>query len=440
MNPNRLPTWLRIGVVAGLVLLFGGGGLLAYRWYVRPTTFTIAAGSMDGEAAKIMAAIAGKLVQSNAPVRLSLTHTPGALEAANAFSSGKVDLAVVRGDVGDLSQAQAVLVVAHAVALLVAPGSAITDLAELRRASIGVIGGETNQKLIKVLTSDYHLARANVSFINIVPSEARPAMDSKEIRAVLIVVPLVERYLSLVRGIFPQNTKTGPVLIPLESAGAIAERERVYESFDVPKGTLRGSPPIPSEDLTTLRTSFYLVAQKKLANDLISDLTEALMNARRDLLPELPILAQITAPDTDADAYIPVHPGAAAFYEGTRLSFLDKWGNAIFLAPMMAGALASVLAAAWKFLRAGKVQTEEEALDALYALGPQIRETTRPSDLEQIEREIDRLLRSERNRSAAGDSAERDATAVNVAAHRLENLIHDRRIALASQQIESSSN
>jgi TRAP-type uncharacterized transport system substrate-binding protein len=431
MNPNRLPIWLRIGVVAGLFLLVGGAGLLAYRWYVRPTTLTIAAGSMDGEAAKIVAAIAGKLAQSNAPVRLSLMQTPGALEAANAFSSGKVDLAVVRGDVGDLSQAQAVLVVAHAVALLVAPpGSAITDLAELRRATIGVIGSATNQKLIEVLTSEYDLARANVSFKNILPSEARPAMDSKEIRAVLIVVPLVERYLSLVRGIFPQHTRTGPVLVPLESAGAIAEKEQAYESFDVPKGTLRGSPPIPSEDLTTLRTSFYLVAQKKLGNDLTSDLTEALMNARRDLLPELPTLAQITAPDIDPDAYIPVHPGAAAFYEGTRQSFLDKWGNAIFLAPMMAGALASALAAAWKFLRAGKAQSEEEALDALYALGPQIRQTKLLSELEQIEREIDRLLRSQRNRSTSGES---DVTAVNVAAHRLENLIHDRRRCLATQ-------
>ena len=36
---------------------------------------------------------------------------------------------------------------------------------------------------------------------------------------------------------------------------AIAEKERAYESFDVPKGTLRGSPPVPEDDLTTLRTS-----------------------------------------------------------------------------------------------------------------------------------------------------------------------------------------
>jgi hypothetical protein len=56
------------------------------------------------------------LFSMRAPVRLSVVDTSSALEAANAFSSEKADLAAVRGDVGDLSQAQAVIVVAHAVA------------------------------------------------------------------------------------------------------------------------------------------------------------------------------------------------------------------------------------------------------------------------------------------------------------------------------------
>ena len=64
----------------------------------------------------------------------------------------------------------------------------------------------------------------------------------------------------------------------------------------MPKGTLRGSPAVPGDDLTTLRVNFYLVAQKKLDNDLIGDLTQALLNARRDLLGKLPILAQLSAP------------------------------------------------------------------------------------------------------------------------------------------------
>jgi TRAP-type uncharacterized transport system substrate-binding protein len=435
MDPTKLPIWLRVTLVAGIVVLVAGASLFAWRWYSRPTTLTIAVGSFDGEAGRVVSALASKLAQQKAPVRLSLVEAGSALDAADAFSSGKVDLAVVRGDVGDLSQAQAVAIVAHTVVLLVAPpGSAITDMTGLKRVTVGVVGGDINKRLIKVLTDEYDLTRAGVTFKNLAPADVRRALDTKDVRAILIVMPLAEKYLSLLRGLFQHGAKTGPVLIPIESAGAIAERERAYESFDVPKGTLRGSPPNPADDVTTLRTAFYLVAQKKLGNDLVSDLTESLMNARRDLIAEYPLLGQIATPDTDASAYIPLHPGAAAFYNGTQESFLDEWGNIIFLAPMIAGALISVLAAAWKFLRAGGPLTKEEALDALYALGRRIRVSNSQAELDEIEKEIDRVLQSQRVKQAAGEEEARDAIALNVAAHRLENLIHDRRLALAPQQ------
>jgi TRAP-type uncharacterized transport system substrate-binding protein len=432
MNSMKLPTWLRVVLVVGVFILAAGAGLFAYRWYNKPVTLTIAVGSLDGESGKVISAIASRLVAMDAPVRLKAIETGSALGAADAFSSGKADLAVVRGDVGDLSQAQAVVVVAHAVALLIAPpGSSISDVPGLKRRTVGVVGGEINQKIVDVLTKEYDLARAGVVFKNIAVTDARRALESKEVSVLLIAIPLTEKYLTLVRNLFPQNAKTTPVLIPIESAGAIAQTVRAYESFDVPKGTLRGAPPIPDDDLTTLRLSFYLVANKKLSSDLVASLTKALLSARRDLIGELPILAQVTAPDTDPNAYLPVHPGAAAYYNGTTQSFLDEWGNAIYLTPMILGGLATVLAAAWKFLGVGKPQTSEAALDSLYALGRRIRRAKQESELEDIEEEIDGILTAQRARAISGDEEAMDVTTLNVTAHRLENLIHDRRAMLA---------
>ena len=155
----------------------------------------------------------------------------------------------------------------------------------MKRLSVGVVGGEMNWKVVTALTEEYDLGRANVAFRNLMPAETRRALETEEDRAVLIVVPLAEKYLALLRGFFLQNPKTAPVLIPIDAAGAIAEKNRAYESFDVPKGTLRGSPPIPSDDLTTLRVSFYVIASKQVDNDVAGALAEALMKARRDLLP-----------------------------------------------------------------------------------------------------------------------------------------------------------
>jgi TRAP-type uncharacterized transport system substrate-binding protein len=376
----------------------------------------------------------------NAPVRLKAIETGSVLEAAQAFSSGKVDLAVVRGDVGDLSQAQAVIVVAKAVALLIAPpGSPISDVPGLKRRTVGVVGGETNRQIVDVLTREYDLAKAGVVFKDIAPADARRAIEAKDVNAILIVVPLTEKYLTLVRSLFPHNGKANPVLIPIESAGAIAQTSHAYESFDVPKGTLRGAPPVPDDDLTTLRVSLYLVASKKLSNDVVTSLTKSVLAARRDLIAELPILAQVAAPETDPDAYLPVHPGAAAVYNATTQSFLDEWGNVIYLTPMVLGALATVLAAAWKFLSLGQPQTPEAALDALYALGRRIRKAKLESELSDLEEEIDGILTAQRARAGSGDDNAMDVATLNVAAHRLENLIHDRRAMLAMRPANGSA-
>lgn len=49
MDSIGMPSFLRIVLVAGLVVLVTGTGLFAYRWYYRPTTLTIAVGSLDGD-------------------------------------------------------------------------------------------------------------------------------------------------------------------------------------------------------------------------------------------------------------------------------------------------------------------------------------------------------------------------------------------------------
>jgi len=216
-------------------------------------------------------------------------------------------------------------------------------------------------------------------------------------------------------------------------ASAIAAADRAYESFDVPKGTMRGSPPVPDDDLTTLKTSIYLVARKSLSSDVATNLTQAIMKARRELLRENPLFAQITAPSTDADSYLPVHPGALAVYNGTQQGFIDEYSNYIYLGPMVLGGIATVLAAAWKFLGIGQPEFRQGPLDTLYGLARQIRVVNSESELERIEEQIDDILRAERLKTEKDDESAVDAATLNVVAHRLENLIHDRRVILATR-------
>ena len=126
----------------------------------------------------------------------------------------------------------------------------------MRDHTVGVVGGEINHGVVEVLKKEYDLGRANVTFKDIAPADARRAVQAKEVAALLLVMPLTDRNLSFVKGLFRESANSAPVLIPIDSAGAIADVKGPYESFDIPKGTLRGAPPVPDDDVTTLRVGY----------------------------------------------------------------------------------------------------------------------------------------------------------------------------------------
>jgi TRAP-type uncharacterized transport system substrate-binding protein len=426
-----LPLWVRAILLAGVFCLLAGAALVSYRYYMRPTTLTVAVGSFDGQAQKIASIVAGRLATSDSPVRLKVDNSGNALDAAKAFAADSADLAVVRADAGDLSQARTVALTAHGVVMIVAPpGSSITSIAKLRDHTVGVVGGEINHGIVEVLRKEYDLGRANVVFKDIAPTDARRAVQAKEVSALLLVVPLTEKYLSFVKSLFRVGPNSSPVLIPIDAAGAIADIKGPYESFDIPKGTMRGAPPVPEDDVTTLRVGYYLVANKRLKSGLITDLTKKLMAVRRDLVSEQPLLTGLAAPDLDPDAFLSVHPGAAAYYNGTQVSFMDKYGDAIYLTPMVLGGLASVFAAAWRFLGVRSEQTTQTTLDALCGLPGRIRKIDNEAELAAIEDDVDAALRAQLLKSAAQEEGASDATVLIAAAYRIDNLIHHRRTLL----------
>ena len=95
----------------GLVGVALGASLIAYRYYSKPVTLSLAVGSFDGEATKVATIMAGRLDAAKSAVRIDIVPTENVLDSAKLFAAGKTDLAIVRADVGDLSQARSVVLV-----------------------------------------------------------------------------------------------------------------------------------------------------------------------------------------------------------------------------------------------------------------------------------------------------------------------------------------
>jgi ABC-type nitrate/sulfonate/bicarbonate transport system substrate-binding protein len=184
---GRLPRWLRVLLVAAITVLVTGAGFYSYRYATRATTLTVAAGSVDGEAFRLMSAIAARLAGTGSPLNLKVIDKGTAFEATKAFAAGQADLVITRDDAGDLSAARTVLRLTYGVVLLVVPpGSTIDSMDALKGKTVGVIGGEINRPVVQALVKEYDLDNAKVRFRDVGLAEVKQVLKAKQIQALLV--------------------------------------------------------------------------------------------------------------------------------------------------------------------------------------------------------------------------------------------------------------
>ena len=300
---------------------------------------------------------------------------------------------MVRGDNDEVASARTIVQLTNLVLMvMVPPNSPIKTIGDLKGKTVGVVGLAVNKRILTALGQSYGFAADSAQFVNIPFAELIDPNRTKKYQAAIFVAPLTDRYNTMVRGFFPATAKAQPRILEVDSAEAIALANKYFELFDMPKGTLRGAPPLPDDSLSTLRVPVYLVAKDKLSDDTAAALAKAIMDVRRELLVDSPILAQVAAPDDDKNAPIPVHPGAKAFFDGDEKSWFDRYGDWLFYGTLLLGTLGSIMAGLWKFLIGDGGSYNTEMLRRVASLIERGRKAKSAGELEEIDRDSDEVV------------------------------------------------
>src|SRR5689334_16833484 len=174
----------------------------------------------------------------------------------------------------------------------------------------------------------------------------------------------------------------------------MAQNHPAYEASEIPAGTFGSAPSRPEEEIKTISFSHHIVARRGIPESTVATFTHQLFAVRQQLLTEFPLAAKIETPDTDKDATIPVHPGAAAFVDGEEKTFLDRYSDYIWWGLMALSAMGS--AGAWfagylkKDDRDGNTSQRDRLLDMLAAA----RHSDSTEELDQMQSEADDILRA----------------------------------------------
>src|SRR5262249_58816318 len=106
-----------------------------------------------------------------------------------------------------------------------------------------------------------------------------------------------------------------------------------------------------------------------------------------------PSASKIEKPDTDKDAALPAHPGAAAYIDGTERTFMDKYSDYIWGVVLLFSVLGSATAAVRHFIRRDerKVNILHRArlVEAIY----RVRKIDSIEELDALQGEADEILR-----------------------------------------------
>jgi len=423
------------GVLAIIGALAGG-----YYFETRPVTLRIAVGPPNSDDLRVVQALTQAFAQAHSHIRLRPIQTDGATASAQTLADGKADLAIIRGDLNVPKNAQAVATLRKNVAVLWVPaavkgkkaGPKITKIAQLSGRRVGVVGRTpANVDLLKVILQQYGVDPGKVEVVQFPTTEAADAIRSQKADAYLAAGPVNSKITAEAIAASTRDGRT-PTFLAIDSAEAIAQNHPMYEASEIPAGAFGGAPDRPEEEVKTISFSHHIVARKELSETTVAAFTRQLFAIRQTVMAEFPLAAKIETPDTDKDAAIPVHPGAAAFVDGEEKTFLDRYSDYIWWGLMGLSAMGS--AGAWfaGYLKKDERHNNSSLRERLLDMIAVARRSDSAEELDTMQAEADNILRDTLHCFENGAIEEGALTAFNIALEQFHHAVADRKTLLAN--------
>jgi TRAP transporter TAXI family solute receptor len=353
----------------------------------------IAAGPSGSDAHDLLAEVAQVAVRHGKPVRPDLVSTVDPSESIARLNAGEVDLAVIRADTPVGSDVNIVAGLFPDYFLLIARRDAgvflFPDLAG-KRVVLPPAGSEAYRSFFSII-DHYDMGSAPMDLRSQPLAEARRALLNGTADALFTVRSL--RDPQLMRLFDDAELKDMAIdIVPVPQAAAIAMKRPLLAAQSIPQGALSGAIPTPAGNVTTVSVGRILVARADAEPAAIRALTEVMFENRLDLTLRMPLAAMISRPDAGSGLSIPLHEGAAAYFNRDEPSFLEANSNSIGLLLTVAAMVGSGLLALRSWFLARQKNKADVFNFRLTELNARALAATTGAELDEIRRELAAML------------------------------------------------
>jgi len=427
-------------LLAGIFVFVAIAGALYFA--LRPETLRIAVGPPGSDDQKLIQLLAQTFSRQQNSIRLAPISTEGAVESVALLAASKTDLAVTRGDLDLPADAESVAIVRKNVVVLWAPSGLpakgskkspapkIKSLDDLQGHRVAVIGRtQANVTLLRVILTESGIVPDKVTVVQFATNEISEMARDPTIDAFMAVGPLDSKITADAIAATARD-RGEPKFLPIDVSEAIAQKHPLYESEEIPGSTFSSAPARPDDKIETVSVNHLIVARHALSESEVGAFTRQLFADRQLLVRELPAAANIATPDTDKAAALPAHRGAAAYIDGTERTFLEKYSDYMWATILLLSGLGS--AGAWfrSYMKRDEKAESVTLRDRVLALIVRVRHAGSVDAVQDMQHEVDSILREVLVCFDDGAIDEGDLSAFNLVFEQFHHAVADRRLAL----------
>jgi len=388
-NRNQMLLFVVLTLVLTTATVWGGR-----IWLRNSETLIFAVGDGNSLEARFAAKLATVLKNNSSKLRLKIVPHADSAKALAQFDRRQADLAVLRTDVKVPPRARALAILEHDVVLLISPANKkIKSLAELKKKKIAVrADGENSAGFVRNLleisdssdaASRVQMAPPNSTFDKLFGSDGYGAAVAIAHASTIMKDKRYEQYAK--RGGFTINA--------IDESKALARRNPGISEETLAKGTLSSAPPIPDDDLDTIGLQWLLVAQSRMSTTTAGELARTIYENKADLALEDGFASRIEPADTDKDAFIVAHQGAAEYINDDTKSFMDRYSDLLYLGAGALSVIGSIFAGLYAKVTRIAPEKASELATAILDIGERVAHATSLDALDALQDELEANLR-----------------------------------------------
>ncbi len=388
---NRRQALLFVALTLILTIATVWGGRI---WLNHSETLIFATGDTAGVEAGFANKLAAVLKSNNSRLRLRVVPSADNAKALTQFDRRQADLAILRTDAKVPSRARAIAILEHDVLLLISPGvKKITSLAALKKKKIAVIGnGDKDAALVRSLLE---ISEGSDGASRVAPAPPNSTLDKLFASGSYGAVVAITHASKIMKDrSYEQYAKRGGfVLNAIDEAKALARKNPGISEETLETGMLSSAPAIPDDDLSTIGLQWLLVAQSTLSASTVEELARTIYENKAALALADGFASKIEPADTDKDAFVLAHQGAAGYINDDTKSFMDRYSDVMYLGAAALSIIGSIFAGIYTKLTRIAPEKASELATAILDIGERIAHAGSMDALETLQDELEAILR-----------------------------------------------